>query len=374
MRSRLANQPERRTGTYPGERMPLSLESVDESESRQKLFANTPGRIGLRVRMYDIRNRPAHACVDGGCKKGVDVARIGPAEYNCHARDLSALVDLVSHGCEEVGTCRKQRVKVGHHFVLVDEGMGPVEAGVQRASHHLAQVVDAGGPGGRISRQNAEVCDCAVCAVLPKSGNEGCAVRAADSPNNLAPVVNAGGPIGTRNSEVSKREGSAVFPQYGVNRCGAGSRVAYGLALIVDRVCLRVWIATHRRKRLGFAFFPQYRQSSLGRQTPASGVRDSRFRKACDLPAVIDIAGRPVVSAQRRESAYVAVSPKKRTTRLPCAEAAKVFAVRIWNRCFGHTDGFPAVVDPAPVHPTVRSSKRLKVDLNFADVYDRVAG
>src|SRR5215510_15303912 len=207
MRSRLANQPERRTGTYPGERMPLSLESVDESESRQKLFANTPGRIGLRVRMYDIRNRPAHACVDGGCKKGVDVARIGPAEYNCHARDLSALVDLVSHGCVEVGTCRKQRVKVGHHAVLPDEAMGPDEAGVPGASHHLALVVDAAGYGGNISRQSAEVCDC---AVLPKRGILGCGVSAADCPNNLALVVNAKGDGAS--SEVRKREGSAAFP------------------------------------------------------------------------------------------------------------------------------------------------------------------
>jgi hypothetical protein len=36
-----------------------------------------------------------------------------PAEYDCHARDLSAIVDLVSLGCEEVGSGRKQRVEVG---------------------------------------------------------------------------------------------------------------------------------------------------------------------------------------------------------------------------------------------------------------------
>ena len=35
-------------------------------------------------------------------------------------------------------------------------------------------------------------------------------------PNNLAMVVNAPGEIGTRKSEVRKREGSAVLPQYGV--------------------------------------------------------------------------------------------------------------------------------------------------------------
>src|SRR5215813_11086020 len=232
------------------------------------------------------------------------------AEHSCHARDLSALVDLVSHGCQEVGTCRKQCVKVGHYAVLPDEGMRPVEAGVQGASYHLAPAVDAGGPGGKISRQSAEVCDC---AVLPKNGKEGCAVSAATSPNNLALVVNAGGDIGTRMSEVRKREGSAVFPQYGVNRCGTGSRVTYGPALIVDGECDPVWIASHRRKRLGFAFFPYHRQTSFVRW--ASGVSDSRFRSSCDLPAVVDIAGRPVISAQRREGAHVAVLPKKRATR-----------------------------------------------------------
>ena len=49
-----------------------------------------------------------------------------------------------------------------------------------------------------------------------------------------------------------------------------------------------------------------------------------------------------------------------------CAEAANVFTVRIRNSCFGHTDGFPAVVDPAPVDPTVAGvgfSKRAQVDV-----------
>src|SRR6266568_3980378 len=254
----------------------------------------------MRVCTCDVRNRRAYACIYRGCKKGMDVARMGPGEHRCHARDLSALVDLVSHGYEEVGTCRKQRVKVGHHAVLPDEAMRPVEAGVQGASYHLALAVDAGGPGGKISRQSAEVCEY---AVLPKSGKEGCAVRAADFPNNLALVVNAGGEIGT-------------------------------------------W---------------------------ASGVNNSRFRISYDLSAVIDIAGRPVIPAQRRESAHVFVLPKKRTTRFPRGEGASVFAVRIWIRCFGHTDRFPAIVDPAPVHPTVRSSERGEVDRESVSVYHRVA-
>ena len=88
-------------------------------------------------------------------------------------------LDLVSHGCVEVGTCRKQRAEVGHHAVLPDEGIiwEPVEVGILGASHHLALVVDAAGYGGKISRQSPEVCDY---AVLPKRGIVGWAVGAAD--------------------------------------------------------------------------------------------------------------------------------------------------------------------------------------------------
>ncbi len=67
----------------------------------------------------------------GVARKAWMLPASGPLSTDCHARDLSALVDLVSHGCEEVGTGRKQRVEVGHHAVLPDEGMGPVEVGVQ---------------------------------------------------------------------------------------------------------------------------------------------------------------------------------------------------------------------------------------------------
>ena len=41
-------------------------------------------------------------------------------------------------------------------MVLPNKATGPVEVGVKGASHHLALVVDAGGNGGTISRQNAE--------------------------------------------------------------------------------------------------------------------------------------------------------------------------------------------------------------------------
>ena len=172
-----------------------------------------------------------------------------PAEYDCHAGDLSAFVDLVSHGYKEVGTGRKQRVQVGHHAVLPDEAMGPVEVGVPGASDHLAFTVNAGRYGGKISRQSAEVCQY---VVLPKRAKLGCVVSTPDCPYNLAPVV-----IAIRNSagsKVRKQSDSFVFPRCGVNRrTAAGSRVAYGLASIVDPKCVPVWIAT-RRKSKGLPF------------------------------------------------------------------------------------------------------------------------
>src|SRR6266446_5829326 len=189
----------------------LSLESAG-AESLQQLFANIRGQSDFRKRACDICSRLACACVYRGCKKGVGIARMRPAEHRCHARDLSALVDPVDHGCVQVRTGWKQRVEVGHHAVLPDEDTVKVAAGVEGGSQHLALVVDAGGVGAKISRQSAEVCDC---AVLPKGGIGGCAVSAHDLPNNLALVVN-GEAHGARNSEVRKLGGSAVFPQCGV--------------------------------------------------------------------------------------------------------------------------------------------------------------
>src|SRR5689334_24850046 len=133
--------------------------------------------------------------------------------------------------------------------------MGPA-LGVEGASHHLVPVVNAGGKGGTISRQNRDACDSAVCAVLPNNGKDGCAVRARDIPNDLAVVINGVGVIPS-GSEICKLEGSVVFPQYGVGRyVGAASRGTHGLALIVDSLYEAVWVASHRRKRSGFAFFP----------------------------------------------------------------------------------------------------------------------
>jgi hypothetical protein len=184
----------------------LSLQS-DDSESLQLRLANIRGQVGVRVYGCDLCNRPAYALPYRGCQKGVDVACIRSAEYDCHPRDLSALVDLVSHNCEEVGTGGKQRVKVGHHAVLPDESMRPIKVGVPVASHHLALAVDASGYAAKISRKKAEGGEC---LVLPKRAGLGCVVGAADCPDNLALVVIAEG--GSTSFEVRKLGGSAVLP------------------------------------------------------------------------------------------------------------------------------------------------------------------
>ena len=244
--------------------------------------------------------------------------------------------------------------------------MGPVAVSKLRAPHHLAAVVNAFGEGGKISRQSAEVRDC---AVLPKSAIGGCAVSAGDLPNNLAVVVNADAQ-GALNSEVRKGDGSAVFPQYGVSCYSAGSRVAYSLSSIVDAECDPVWIATHRRKKSAdSALVPYDRRCSLVRR--ASGVSDIRLRISCDLSAVIDGTSLPVISTDRGKTSHVAVLPNKRTTRKVCAEAANVLAVRIWNRCFGKTNRLPGIVDPAIIGPTVLSSEGAEVDLVSFNVYPR---
>src|ERR1700691_3190144 len=238
---------------------PLTLEPAG-SESLQSVVASIRGQNGMRVCTCEICHRGADASLYGGQKIGVNVARMGPGLHRCHTRDLSALIDIASRDYEEVGIRGNQRVQVGHHTILPDEAVRPVEIGVKVVSDHLAPVVDAGGKRGKISRQSAEVFDCAVRAGLPNRGIEGCAVSSADLPGDLAAVANGVGEIGTCASEILKHEGSLVFPHYGVSRCGAVSRVAYGVALIVNPVCETVQIFSHQRKRFGVASFPQCRQ------------------------------------------------------------------------------------------------------------------
>src|SRR5579863_5266537 len=153
---------------------PLLVESA-ASESLQKLLARICGQIRFRVCRCDIGNRRVYSFVYGGCQKGVGPARMRPAEHRRHSHDLTALVDLVSHSWVQVGTGGKQRFEAGHHAILPDKGIGPVEAGVQGTSHHLALAVDAASYGGKIFRQSFEVLEC---SVLPESGIEGCTVMA----------------------------------------------------------------------------------------------------------------------------------------------------------------------------------------------------
>ena len=61
----------------------------------------------------------------------------------------------------------------------------------------------------------------------------------------------------------------------------------------------------------------------------------------------------------------MAVLPKKRTTGKDFVPKPQdVFAVRVGDRCFGHADHIAALVDLAPVHPTVRASERAEVILS----------
>ena len=149
-----------------------------------------------------------------GCQKGVDVALIRPAEYDCHARDLSALVDLVSHDCAEVGAGRKQRVEVGHHVVLPDEGMGPVEASESQLLPTtwplllMPVAMPPKSPGRRPRVVSVSFCQSAPYWVVPSA--------LPTDPTIWSSVVNAVGE--SASSEVLKRGESAVFPRCGVNR------------------------------------------------------------------------------------------------------------------------------------------------------------
>src|SRR5579872_4184283 len=121
------------------------------------------GKVGFRARRYDICNRLSDAFIYRGCQEGVDVALVWPAEHDCHASDLSAVVNLGRESRIQVGIARKQLVEVGHDAVLPDPGMGPVElGGVPVASHDLALVVVAEGCAAKVSRQKAEDSECAI--------------------------------------------------------------------------------------------------------------------------------------------------------------------------------------------------------------------
>ncbi len=69
-----------------------------------------------------------------------------------------------------------QRVQVGHHIVVPDEATGPalgVEGVLPTTWPRLLTPALAKAALAISRQQNAEVCDCAACAVLPKRGNDG---------------------------------------------------------------------------------------------------------------------------------------------------------------------------------------------------------
>jgi hypothetical protein len=86
--------------TPRGNQCPLLVE-LAASESPQEVIASV--RMQLRLRGRDIRNRPAFVLLYGGRQKGVDLALMRPGEHRCHARDLSALIDITSRDYGEVG-------------------------------------------------------------------------------------------------------------------------------------------------------------------------------------------------------------------------------------------------------------------------------
>jgi len=89
------------------------------------------------------------------------------------------------------------------------------------------------------------------------------------------------------------------------------------------------------------------------------------------LPSVIDGAGLRVISAERRESAHMPLSPKKRTTRKVRAESANVFAVRVQDIRFGITYCLSSIVDFAAkgVVPIIRSSESGDGERESVEVY-----
>src|SRR5215469_751626 len=107
------------------------------------------------------------------------------------------------------------------------------------------------------------------------------------------------------------------------------------------------------------------------RRRCASGVRDSRFRKPRDLSAVIHGVALTVISFQHRWGAQLALVPKKQATRKFRAETADVFAVGVWNRCFGIAHCLPSIVDLTAkgVIPTVVPSERADVERESVSVY-----
>jgi hypothetical protein len=85
----------------------------------------------------------ATACLRIGSCGGVEISWVTEKEVPVTQLRKKRFVDLDRHDCEEVGAGRQQRIKVGHHVFLPDEGIEPAALRVLSASHRMAFIVDA---------------------------------------------------------------------------------------------------------------------------------------------------------------------------------------------------------------------------------------
>ena len=162
-------------------------------------------------------------------------------------------------------------------------------------------------------------------------------------------------------------------------KAGAGSRGAYGLASIVDALAPKpsgspASVGSARGLRL----FPKMTGNMIMFQACLLGGHPESWTVVSEMPTIcprlLIAAGLPVISAQRRESHDVAVSPKETEDTLRCVpKAQKSSPSGSGTDVFGQADSFPAIVDPAIVGPTVLSSKRAEVDIESVDAYYRAA-
>ena len=172
--------------------------------------------------------------------------------------------------------------------------------------------------------------------------------------------------------------GFVVLPHDGVRRGDAVARVADGFAAIVDAEGEAVEIVRQQGKRVDVApVSPQRGQGDaiIDDERWAGGVEGAVFGKADRLSKIIDGAGLAVIAAEGRERAHAEESPNKWNAGKVRAEAANVFAVGIHLSCFGLADGFPKIVDPAPVDPAIGAgfAQRAQVDVDSEGVDHRAA-
>ena len=124
-------------GSRSSENLPRPQLTRQTGDSRQQQLLSIQGGSNCGCLSCDVcfTDLPMLSSTWGGDKGVPTLARMRPVEYDCHTREIcSFIVDLVSHGCVEVGILRKQLIKVDWLTVYPDQCMGPLELRVQRAS------------------------------------------------------------------------------------------------------------------------------------------------------------------------------------------------------------------------------------------------